>query len=201
MVKFASALPKDDKNGLTSISSKLVQGLQDKTVFPVIGLLVTQEVNIDEDLEKEPKARFLQVEPVSDEYKDVVLQVLGELVAERTGARTGQPPLDVPEAEPEALTLELEEGGGYEYEIRDQPAGRLSLRLFTRSGIEAGMRGNLLRAEIGEVDPGRYQYRELPQTLWTIANVLLSEWEQNEAAGDVVDAEIVDDEDETEGDA
>ena len=197
MVKMASTLPKGDANGLESVVGQFVKGLHEGTVVPVIGLMVTTEVTENENFEREPKVRFTKLEPVTENYEEIVRDVLSALVAERTGRASGQTTLDLPteEPEPERVVLALEEGGGYTYEVRDEPAGRFSLLMFTRSGVEAGSRSNLLRSELGEVEPkAGMQRHELPQSLWKLADVLLSEWEHNDAADDVVDAEIVEDE-------
>lgn len=196
MVKLASTLPKGDANGLDSIIGTLVAGLHAGTVVPIIGLLVTTEVTENENFEREPRVRFTKLEPVTEDYEEIVRDVLSALVAERTGAADGQTTLDLPTDEPTRhVVLALEEGGGYEYEVKDLPEGRFSLTLFTRSGVEAGSRGNLLRSELGEVLVGRFQYHQLLRSLWDLADVLLDEWEKNSPADDVVDAEIVDDED------
>lgn len=191
-VKLASALPKDSHNGIQAVEKKLETSHRTGEKTWVVGVLVTKGVNYEEGVH--PKVQFVGIESagvLSDEAEGLYRRLYE--------ARTSGEMLDIPEGEDEgvedAVVLELEQGDGYEFEIRDLPAGRFGLYLFTASGAEVRKRGNLLRSELGEVLPGRYQYVNLPGTLMSLADVLISEWESNmPSAEDVVDAEV-DDED------
>lgn len=208
MVHIAGTLPKGEANGLEAHSLRLAQELTTQKRFFVIGVVQTDSVKTKaKDLFPEPTIAFVRAEliPLDETDLETMAADLLQAASELRRGGEGQQTFNLKDDEPkESETLELENGPGYWFEVRDLPAGRFGLYLHTQY-IETGkLRGNLLRSKHGEVAPGEYQLHELPPSLRSIGELLIEEWDTNTGTSvvdDVVDAEVVDEDEEEEQEA
>lgn len=86
-VKLASALPKDDKNGLARISSDLVRKHKTQEHTTAIVVLKTAKITNDEEFELTPEVRVLRIEPVDGDLETSAIDLLQEAFERRVGKR------------------------------------------------------------------------------------------------------------------
>lgn len=85
-VKLASALPKDDKNGLASIATELASRYYQGGNTTAIVVLGSLGVN-HEDGAQIPKVGILRIEPLSDDLETEALDLLQQATEARIGRR------------------------------------------------------------------------------------------------------------------
>lgn len=97
-VKLASALPKDDKNGLAAIAPALVDRYRSQEHTVAIVVLKTAKITQDEDYQLIPEVKVLRIEPVSGDLEDDARDLLQSATEQRLGKK------------PDTLDLSGEEG-------------------------------------------------------------------------------------------
>lgn len=85
-VKLASALPKDDKNGLAAIAGDLANRYYQGGRTTAIVVLESLGVN-HEDGDQIPKVGVLRIEPVSGTFEDDALDLLQTATEQRLGKK------------------------------------------------------------------------------------------------------------------
>lgn len=211
MVSFAGSLPKGDANGLEAHSRALVEALPTGAKFFVVGVLHTHAVKTGSDLVPVPTAAFSQVELIglNSGLEEPAAKLLRAAQSERVGG-PGQQEFDLAAdsapGEPDVGPLELSEGPGYFFQVVDSAPGRFDLLLCTQHISGVRVRRGLQREEFGELPPGEYQLFELElsdaasSSLRGLGEVLIEEWESNTGTA-VVDAEVVDEDEDGDSDA
>lgn len=201
MVKLAPRLPKEnERNGIENRTRDLVANYDSGDTIAVVMLVRTLEVTRNKDFETVPKIEVVHIEGVPDDQAHEIRELIVQLHDQRVGHR--KQPLEFgdgedPEAEVRA-PLELEASTGiYSIRIEDEPKGKFTVVLIAPSGAEVTQRHALPRAEYGELEPDTYPLSAVTGEILTLAQALIQDYESGFVTGDVVDAELVDDEETT----
>lgn len=196
MVKLAPALPKEyDDNGLESNTRHLLGVYTSQKYLPIVALVRTKEITQNEHFERVPKIELVHVEIAID---DVDQDAVRELIKQLHDVRVQhiKQPLDLPDTdEPPVLAQPLEltvASGEYSVRLIDQDAGKFSIELRAPSGAHVLTRSALPREDYGELVPGDYAVAQLDGAIGELATLLVQEFEQGFTSDDVVDAEVLD---------
>lgn len=201
MVKLAPALPKEyDDNGLESNTRHLLDVYPSQKYLPIVALVRTKEITQNEHFERVPKIELVHVEIATD---DLDQEAVRDLIQQLHDARVQhiKQPLDLPDTdEPPVLAQPLEltaSTGEYSVRLIDQDGGKFSIELRAPSGALALTRSALPREDYGELVPGDYPVAQLGGEIGELATLLVQEFEQGFTSDDVVDAEVLDEDDDT----
>ncbi len=198
MTKLSAKLPKEyDDNGLESNTRHLLDAYPKQEYLPVVGIVRTKDYQNTEDFERVPRIEFVRIEiAINADVQEALRGLLQRLHDERVGHM--KQPLDLPDTEEppvSAAPLELEANTGiYSIRIEDEPKGKFTIELIAPSGAPATQRHALLRSEYGELEPGEYPLSAITGELLTLAQALIQDYEAGFITGDVIDAELVEDE-------
>lgn len=201
MVKLAPALPKEyDDNGLESNTRHLLEVYPSQKYLPIVALVRTKEITQNEHFERVPKIELVHVEIAIDELDQ---EAVRDLIQQLHDARVQhiKQPLDLPDTdEPPVLAQPLEltaSSGEYSVRLIDQDGGKFSIELRAPSGALVLTRSALPREDYGELVPGDYPVAQLGGEMGALATLLVQEFEQGFTSNDVVDAEVLDEDDDT----
>ena len=197
MTKLSAKLPKEyDDNGLESNTRHLLAAYPKQEYLPVVGIVRTKDYQNTEDFERVPRIEFVRIEiAIEPDDQEALRGLVQRLHDERVGHM--KQPLDLPDTEqqPAPAPLELEASSGiYSIRIEDEPKVKFTIVLIAPSGAEVAQRHALPRAEYGALEPGEYPLSAITGEILTLAQALIQDYESGFVTGDVVDAELVDDE-------
>lgn len=87
-VKLASALPKDEKNGLAAISVDLVDRYRSKEHTVAIVVLKTAKITQDEEFQLIPETKVVRIEPMTTgDDETAALDLLQHVTEQRVGRK------------------------------------------------------------------------------------------------------------------
>lgn len=113
-VKLASALPKDDKNGLAPLASRLVSRYHSQLQTVAIVVFKTAKLTQDEEFELIPEVRVLRVEAIEGDLETYALDLMNRATETRLGKRPDTLDLsDEPDTEFDDVTAPLALEGEY----------------------------------------------------------------------------------------
>lgn len=93
-MKLKARLPKDDANGLDAFDDEARDNFGRGKTIPVIALLATEDVHLKGNV---PVLEIVDIEGVPEDRRQHVLEILGAVKADRTGAKSGKVPMDFDE--------------------------------------------------------------------------------------------------------